>query len=66
MDNRKPWWRSRTIWFNAIVGGLATLEASAHLVAAFVPGNIYGWGLLLLSVGNAMLRIITTQGVALK
>lgn len=59
----KPWWQSRTIRFNALVAGLAALEASAHLVQPYLPGNVYGYGMLLLIVGNAMLRIITTQGL---
>ncbi len=59
----KPWYKSRTLWFNVVMAGLAALEAGAHLVQAYVPGNVYGWGLLALAVGNAGLRIITTQGL---
>ena len=66
MNELKPWWQSKTLWFNAIVAGLASLEASANLVQAFVPGNVYGWGLMVLTIGNAILRIVTTQGVSLK
>lgn len=62
----KPWWKSRTLWFNALVAGLAALEASANLMQPYVPGNVYGYGLLVLTVGNAILRIITTQGVSIK
>ncbi|GAB2182655.1 hypothetical protein DLREEDagrD3_28780 [Denitratisoma sp. agr-D3] len=63
---RKCWWKSRVIWFNVLIGALATLEASANLIQPYVPGNVYGWGLLLLTVGNTVLRTITTQGVSLK
>lgn len=66
MSETKPFWRSKTLWFNAIVGALAALEANAHLVQAFVPGNSFAWGMLLLTVGNAVLRIVTTQVVTLK
>lgn len=59
----KPWWRSKTLWFNSIVAGLGALEASAHLLQPYLPGNIYGYGLALLTVGNAVLRIVTTQGL---
>lgn len=62
----KRWWKSRTLWFNAIVAALAALEGSAHLVQPYVPGNIYAWALMLLTVGNAGLRIVTTQGLALR
>lgn len=62
----KPWYKSKTLWFNAAVAGLATLEASAGLIQPYISGNIYGYGLMVLTVGNAMLRIITSQGVSIK
>ena len=63
--NAKPWWTSKTLWFNALVAALATLEASSGLIQPYVPGNIYGWALMLLTVGNSVLRIVTAQGLAL-
>lgn len=62
----KPWWKSKTLWFNAAVAGLAALEANANLIQPYVPGNVYGWGMMLLTCGNAMLRFGTNQGVSLK
>lgn len=62
----KPWWQSKIIWFNAGVAGLAALEANVGLVQPYVPGNIYGWGVMLLTCGNAILRFVTTQGLRLK
>ncbi|MDP1681064.1 MAG: hypothetical protein Q8L39_04740 [Burkholderiales bacterium] len=61
---KKPWWKSRTLQFNAVVAGLAALELSAKLIQPYVPGNVYGYGVLLLTVGNAVLRIVTTQGLS--
>lgn len=63
VTEKKPWWKSKTLWFNAIVGGLAALEASANMIQPYLPGNVYGYGLLLLTIGNAVLRIVTTQGL---
>ena len=60
----KSWWKSKTLWFNAGIGGLAALEASANMIQPYLPGNVYGYGLLLLTVGNAVLRIVTTQGLS--
>lgn len=60
----KPWYKSKTLWFNAIIAALAALESSAHLVQPYLPGNAYGYGLMLLTVGNAALRIVTTQGLS--
>lgn len=66
ITEKKPWYRSKVIWFNIIVAMLAALEASAAMIQPFIQGNVYGWGLLLLTAGNAGLRIITTQGLTLK
>ena len=66
ITEKKPWFKSKTLWFNALVAALAALEASASMVQPLVAGNVYGYALLLLTVGNAALRIITTQGLSLK
>ena len=66
MTKSKPWWKSKTIRFNAVVAGLAALEANAHMVQPYLPGNVYGWGMMLLICGNAVLRLVTSQGVSLK
>lgn len=63
---KKPWWKSKVLWFNALAAALAALEASANLIQPYVPGNIYAWGLLLLIVGNTVLRVITIEGLKLK
>jgi hypothetical protein len=64
--NAKPWWQSKTLWFNVLMGALGAAEANANLIQPYVAGNIYGWGLMLLTAGNAALRILTTQGLSLK
>jgi len=61
----KKWYKSRVLWFNVLLAGLGALEASANLIQPYVPGDIYGWGLMVLTVGNAMMRIIGTRGLAL-
>ncbi len=62
----KLWYKSKTIWFNAAVAGLTALEVNAHLIQPYISGNVYGYGLIILTTGNAVLRIITTQGISLK
>lgn len=66
VSESKPWYQSKVIWFNIVVAALAAAEASAAMIQPFVKGNVYGYGLLLLTVGNAALRIITSQGITLK
>lgn len=60
---KKPWYKSRVLWFNAVVAALAALELSATLIQPHVPGNVYGYALVVLTMGNAALRIITSQGL---
>lgn len=62
----KPFWRSKTLVFNAVIALLAAVEANANLIQPYLPGNVYGWGLMLVICGNAALRVITSQGVSLK
>jgi hypothetical protein len=59
----KKWWKSKTIIFNMIMAGLVTLEATMHQLSALIPANWYAIISIILPVGNAMLRIITTTGI---
>ena len=65
VTQNKSWYTSKTLWFNCIVAALAALEASAPMIQPHLAGDVYGYGLLILTVGNAALRIITTQGLKL-
>lgn len=59
----KPWYLSKTLWFNAVVASLAALEAVAGVLQPLVPGNVYAYGLVVLTMGNAVLRVITSEGL---
>lgn len=59
----KPWYQSKTLWFNAIVGGLATAEASLHVLQPVTGEKTFAVLALSLAVGNAILRVISTQGI---
>jgi hypothetical protein len=59
----KKWWKSKTIIFNMVMAGLVTLEATMSQLSALMPGNWYAIISIILPVGNAMLRIITTTGI---
>lgn len=59
----KPWYRSRTILANAAVAGLVALEAVSGLLQPYLPVNFYAAVAVGLPVLNAMLRVITTEGV---
>jgi hypothetical protein len=61
----KAWYLSKTLWVNALIAALATLEASTGLLQPFLPANFYTIVAVGLPVVNAVLRIVTTQGLAL-
>jgi hypothetical protein len=62
----KKWYKSKTLWFNLIVAGLAALETSFHFLQPNIPANIYGILLTVLTVGNAILRVVTTTSIQFK
>lgn len=59
----KKWYQSRTLWFNIIVASLVALEASFSALQNFLPADIYAIAVPVLAIGNAVLRIVTTQGI---
>lgn len=58
--------RSRTMWFNAIVAALAALEGAFSLLQPVMPGNVFAWLTVALTVGNAVLRVVTTKPLSAK
>lgn len=63
MKFRKKWYRSKTLWFNGIMAGLAAAEASAHLLAPITGDKSFAAISLAMVVGNAFLRVISTEGL---
>lgn len=62
----KHWLKSKTIWFNALIAGLAAAEASFSLLKPYLGEGIYGAALFAVTVGNVILRFATTQPVTNK
>lgn len=60
----KSWYKSKTIWFNMAMAGLVALEAGLSQLSALVPANWYAIIAVVLPIGNAMLRIISTTGIS--
>ena len=54
---RKPWYRSRVLWVNAVGVVLITLEAQLSLLQPALPGNVYAWLAMGLAVVNALMRL---------
>lgn len=61
----KAWYQSKTLWVNVVVAALAALEAGTGILQPLLPANFYAIIAVGLPVVNAVLRIVTTQGLAL-
>ena len=59
----KPWYASRTIWANALVGTLAVLETQIGLLQPHLRSGVYTALAIGLPVLNVWLRTITSQPV---
>lgn len=53
--------RSKTMMFNIFIALMGVGEAVFGFLQPYIAGNVYGWGMALLTVGNAILRVVTTQ-----
>lgn len=57
-------WKSKTIWFNAIVGALVSLESVFPLLQPALGPQWYGIIMVALTVGNVVLRGVTNKALA--
>lgn len=63
--NAKPWYQSKTLWFNLLCALLAGLEANAGILRPYVSESFYTvFAVLFLPVGNVVLRFYTTQALS--
>lgn len=62
---QKSWWKSRTLWVNAVAAMLVALEAGTGVLQPLLPINLYTALAVGLPIINALLRVITTSGVKL-
>lgn len=63
MTARKCWWHSKTLWINAAAAALVAFEAASGLLQPLLPVNLYTAIAVALPVVNAVLRVVTTQGL---
>jgi hypothetical protein len=62
----KPWYKSKTLWFNLSIAGLAALETSFSFLQPVIPEAYYGILITVLAIGNALLRVISTKTLIFK
>lgn len=60
---RKPWWKSRTLQFNALVAALVAAEGGTGFLQPVLPVNFYTAIAVGLPIINAVLRVITSQAL---
>ena len=66
MNDCKCWRQSKTLWINAAAAALIALEASTGLLQPRLPIDLYTALAVALPIINAILRVITTQGLTLR
>ena len=60
---KKPWYKSKTVWFNVLTIGGAVLSGVAGLLPTLqllIPPEVYAITLFTIGVGNIVLRTLTT------
>lgn len=62
--NAKAWYKSRTIWCNALIAALALAESQLDILQPLLPFNVYGGLAFALPIVNVVLRTVTTVPVA--
>lgn len=61
--NGKPWYCSKTLWFNLICTALFAAEVNFKVLEGLIPGAVYSALAFVLPVGNMILRFITTTAI---
>lgn len=61
----KPWYRSKTMWFNALVAAATAAETQVQLLQPLLPINVYQLIVFVLVTGNAALRTISAARISM-
>lgn len=59
----KKYLKSKTIWFNTLVGAMAVLETQTQVFASFVGPDYLPYVALMVTFVNIYLRSITTEAL---
>lgn len=67
----KAWWHSKTLWFNTVLMPMIMAFLPDALnqfptIKDYLPHNVYQLGFIILTVGNVVLRAVTTKPLGLK
>lgn len=62
----KKWYKSKTVWFNAISAAIVFTDGLATLLTGLIkviPPDMYPWVLFAIACTNLFLRALTSQGI---
>lgn len=65
MNPTKPWWESKTIWFNVFVAAMILAEQNVSALQNVGPSWVYGLSAFLLPIVNLILRTVSKHGLTL-
>lgn len=61
----KPWYKSKTVWVNAVIAALSSLELSTGILKPYLPTHWYIIVAVFLPMINVALRVITNQKITI-
>jgi hypothetical protein len=61
MPETKPFWKSKTLWFNLLSGLLLFLDQNSLTLQQHLGTNVAAWIAAVVTSGNAILRVVTNQ-----
>ena len=64
--SEKPWWSSKTLWFNVVVAALLAVEMNFPSLQGFIEPQTYAYLAMLINAANVALRVVTKSPVTLK
>lgn len=59
----KKWYKSKTLWFNVLVGVGTAIEVSLHLVEGFFDPRVFLAIIGAVAGINVVLRFVSTEGI---
>lgn len=64
--SEKPWWASKTLLFNILVGVLLAVELNFPSLQTHIEPELYAYLAMFINVVNVALRVVTKSPVTLK
>lgn len=63
---KKPWWQSKTVWFNTVMAALLLVEQNVDVLQGLIPQWQHKLAMFSLPIVNLTLRVISSHGLSFK